>query len=340
MDKRGKILSKKNVDRAFNVMLVFAGILTFEYIVIYMNSNIGTIGNLIFLITTFLFIGFMLIAIIFQVVYLFKEAFSHVSRYKGKQCFEKIEFLYKNLGECNGYYQSIIREINKVYNEDSEIKVIIGKRDLSTLYARKSYLENNMDLHGNMIQTITSVGISGLFALINFKTGRSFFVPILFSALAVVGILLCIVVKYVEKGRGGSYLYNVYEYELKLLNDKINSVYNNLKANADVERVIRMRQVVINALSDLYASWTRRKQTGLKKKMIISMAQEMYELPLVEDINRDDIIWEKKRIHNVDCDFPVIIVDKQCKCLSESYERVEEIINIVLYDRKYNKKHS
>lgn len=336
MNKRGKILNKKNVDRAFSVMMVFAGILIIEYIIMYMNINIGTIGNLIYLITTILFIVGMLVAIILQVAYLFKAAFSHVSRYKGKQCFEKIEFFYKNLGECNGYYQSIIREINKVYNENSEINVMVEKGDLDSLYARKSYLENNMDFHSNIIQVITSCGISGIFALINFKTGHSFLVPILLLVAATVGVVLCGIAKYVEKGRGGSYLYNVYEYELQLLNDKIISAYNNLQANKEIERVIHMRQVVIHTLSDLYTSWTRRRQTGLKKKMLVSMVQEMYELPLVEDINRDNIVWEKKRIHNIDCDFPVIIVDKQCKCLSENYERVEEIINAVLHDRKYS----
>lgn len=330
---RRKIINKKNIDKLFSFMLIFAVILLIELGIFYVKNALGraisTAANAIFIITNILFILGMLIAFVLKGVYFIEEAISHVSRYKGAECFEKIEFLYKNLGECNGYYQSIIREIKQVYKVDSEVQKMADVGDLDSLYARKSYLENGMDFHSNMMQIFTSLGISFIVAFANFTADKGIFLAFCYLILIVVGVLLCCVAKYIEKGRGDSYLYNIYEYELGLLNEKINSAYNNIQANEDIEKIIHMRQTVINALVDLYKSRKKRRKTGLKKKDILNMAQELYKLPLIQDINRDDMIWGKMKIHGIDGYFPIIVEDKQCKCLSQNFERVHEIITII-----------
>lgn len=333
MNKRGKFLNKKNVDRIFYGMMVFTIVLMIEYFVIYLNNSLdipmGIEGNAVFWISAILLIFGMLIACILQVTYLFKEAILHVSRYEGKQCFEKIECLYRNLGDCNGYYQGIIREINQVYKADIEIETMINERDLESLYARKSYLENGLDSHSNIMQVLTSAGVSLIVALANYETGASIALSIFYTMVAVVGVVLCCIAKYIEKGRGGSYLYNTYEYELELLNKKIDLIQYNLETNEAIERIIQMRQVIINTLCDLYSHGKRRRKTGLKKKTLVDMAKEMYDLPLLQDINRNDVVWGKRKIHNVDCFFPAVTENKQIKCLNEHYERVCEIINAI-----------
>lgn len=330
---RRKIINKKNIDKLFFFMLIFAVILLIEFVIIYVRNVLGrhasTTESIINLITSVLFILGMLIACALKGIYFIKEAISHVSRYRGAECFEKIEFLYRNLGECNDYYQGIIREINQVYKVDSEVQKMADEGDLNSLYARKSYLENGMDFHNNTMQILTSLGVSFIVAYANFTMNKGIFLSICYFIVVVVCALLCCVAKYIEKGRGDSYLYNIYEYELGLLNEKINSVYNNIQANEDIEKIIHMRQTVINALIDLCKSRKKRRKTGLRKKDILNMAQELYKLPLIQDINRDDMIWGKMKIHGIDGYFPIIVEDKQCKCLSQNFERVHEIITII-----------
>lgn len=164
-------MNKKNIDKIFYGIMFLSGILAIELIILcgkkFSGKSIGVAENTFYLISTIIYILGILIASILQIVYLFKEASLHVARYHGVQCFKKIDYFYSNLGECNGLYHSIIREINKVYNKDSEVKQLVEEGDLHSLYARKSYLENKLDFHSNIMQIFTAIGVSAVVAFTN-----------------------------------------------------------------------------------------------------------------------------------------------------------------------------
>lgn len=122
-------------------------------------------------------------------------------------------------------------------------------------------------------------------------------------------------------------MYNIYEYELALLNKKIRCVNEKLQANEKKEGILQMRQAIVNDLIDLYQRRSRRKYFGFKRKQdLINKSKELYDFPLVCDLERNDIVWAKRKFHGRDYFFPLIIRDGQYKCLNQNYEDMYKLL--------------
>ncbi len=330
MSKRERIVSEKTVNMMFNFLTFFSILLVIEVVFIfvkkYMNLTVGKNIHIFFNITIILFFIDAIIAAILQIVYWFRQAFAHLSKYQGVKCFESIDFLNRNLVECNEYYSSRIREINRIYYSDLELKNLVEEENLDVLYARKSYLENQLDFYDNTMQVVTAFGISLLVIFIESGIGADAIIIIVCAILTIVGLCLAMIAKYIGKGRGDSYTHNIHEYELELLNNKIHIVNRNLEADEQIEKILEMRQTIINSLSDIYISGKKRRMFKLRKKDIISMSRIMYDLPLLKDLDKTYIVWAKKEIYGRDCFFPLKITNGQYICLNEAYEEVYRIL--------------
>ena len=229
MNKRRKIITKKTCDVMFIISFVFAVVFMLGYlghviIDMYWKNTIGTAGNIVFTILGILFILNALVTICFHSVRWIQNVTVHVKKYQGAKCFEEIDFYTRTLGEYNDYYRSIIFEVNKIYETNQELKQLIDTQNLETLYTRKTYLENNLDFYNNTIQLVAALAISGIVAFAqngviasNLPTSyRTIIIYILF--------FFCFTLRYYTKGQGDSYKYNLYDYELKLLSEKLYSV--------------------------------------------------------------------------------------------------------------------
>ncbi|MBD5450784.1 MAG: hypothetical protein HDR28_11720 [Lachnospiraceae bacterium] len=331
MNKRKKIITKKNANRMFIVAIVFLVIVLLQYLgyfIInkYLGYTLGTVGQIAYIIFGVLFLLSVLVESVFQLAYWFQGVSAHVIKYRGRACFEEIDSFIRNLGECNNYYCGLIFKINEVYETNQELKQLYEEKNLEALYIRKTFLENNLDVYNNLTQHVAALGVSSVVVLA--QTGliaggsqtSGYFI------IAGIVFLLCVALKYIAKGRGDSYTYNVYEYELKLLNENILRVNEQLQANDDIEKVLRLRQAIIDVLINLYNNRKKLKKARVSKKNVDEMYKTLYALPLIQELEEKDVIWAQVDVCGVKKCFPVKIEGGRYKCLTENYEKVYEML--------------
>lgn len=309
------------------ITIVFAVAYTLAVAVdLIMKKILSVNGQLVYIILGVLLLLSVLIAAGLQLICWFQGVSAHVTKYQGVKCFEEIDSYIKNLGEGNNYYCSVIYEINETYKINPELKKLSRENNLEVLYTRKAYLENNLESYSNMVQVVTAFGISALVALAQPEIIVGGWRAFGFLILMVIGLLLCLTLKYVEKGRGDSYIYNLYEYELKLLNKKIQSINKRLQVNEDTKRILQLRHVAINALVNLYSDRKALKKLGQNKKYIEEKYKELSDAPLLQDLEGTDIIWAKKDIGESPVYFPMKIKGGKYQFLNENYKRIYDIL--------------
>lgn len=333
---RKKKINEKTVYTMFCIMMLVSILLIIEAAFLwgreYLGPLVSSYINVIFYITTILFIVVVIITAVMQIAFWLKKAHTHLSQYKGAQCFEHIDFLNRNLGECNEYYRSRIREIKYIYKNDPELQVMVEEADLESLYARKAYLENQLDFFDNVMQIGIALGVSFLVAIIEDSMGMGIISEILFGVFVVVCLCVLMIAKYIGKGRGDSYTYNMHQYEVRLLNKKIHLVNKKLCANEEVIKILEMRQAIVNVLADIYGSRRKRKKYKLKKNEINNMVQILYKLPLLEIGDKVHLIWAKRKIGESKYFFPVRIEKGEYICFNESYQKVDEILQQIVLE--------
>ena len=331
MNKRRKIITKKTGDMMLIILFVFAVVFLFGYlghviIDMYWKDTIGTAGNIVFIILGILFLLNALITIFFQLAHWVQNVTVHVKKYQGAKCFEEIDSYIGTLEEYNDYYRSVIFEVNKIYETNQELKQLIDTQNLETLYTRKTYLENNLDLYNNIIQLVAALAISGIVAFAQGGVIASNLPTSYRTIIICILLFFCFTLRYYTKGQGDSYKYNLYDYELKLLSEKIYSVNKQLRPNEDIEKILHLRQTINNMLINLYKNRKKRSKSKLSQKNIEEMRKTLYELPLLSELAEADIIWAKLNICESEEYFPLIIDAGQYKFLSKSYEKIYEIL--------------
>lgn len=331
---RKKKINEKTIYIMFCIMMSVSMLLIIEAAFLwgreYLDPLVSSYINKAFFITTVLFIVVVSITLVIQIAFWLKKAYSHLSQYKGAKCFENIDFLNRNIGECNEYYRSRIREINHIYKYDTELQNMVEKADLETLYARKAYLENQLDFFDNIMQIMTALGVSILVAIIDESIRKNIILEILLGIFVVICLCVLMIAKYIGKGRGDSYTYNMHQYELRLLNQKIYFVNEKLCANEEIVKTLEMRQAIVNVLAEIYGSRRKRKKYKLKKKAIDNMVQTLYKLPLLEIGDKTHPIWAKIKIYKGEYFFPVRIENGEYICFNENYQKVYEVLQKIV----------
>lgn len=326
MQKKSKITIKKiaNIMNIFTVVFAFAFMLA-PIADLLVKDCMGNNG--VFVIGFgILFILCVLITVTIHTVLWFRSVSGHITKYRGAECFEKIDSYIINLGEGNGYYRSVIYEINEIYKNSPDMEKLTEEKDLEALYERKAYLENNLDFSPNVLQILTAfvVSVVAAFAQPDQMEGGSK-TPVLCIIIAAV-LFLCITFKYAEKGRGNSYIYNLYEYELEMLNKKIQSINDHLNTDKDIQRILQLRHAIIHALVILYKDRKTLWKKGWKKKDIMEKYKQVNEAPLLQGLKKTNIIWETRDICGSRVFFPMKEEGESRQHLNETYKMIDELL--------------
>lgn len=327
MSKINKIFTKKNAKNSLILMIALGIIFTLAHILnsILKNTENARITHAYF-ISSLLFLLSILIALGFQFARWIQKVYSHVTKYSGAKCFEKIDSYLRNLGECNSYYASILCELNAIYKTDPELEQLIKEKDLETLYGRKAYLENNLDYINNMVGVFAAFGISLAAVLaqsgVTNNGGFSFGCSILSGVI----LFLCVTLKYVVKGSEGSYIYSLHEYELELLNSKILSVNKQLHATSDNEMTLQFYHAIINMLVSLYSDRHTLKNLKLRKKDVVGLYKEFCNTDQLQKLEKPDIIWGKIEQCSSIIYFPLKIEREKYQYLNETHKKIYEIL--------------
>lgn len=331
MSKRDKFINKKSVQMALNVTTFMAFVMLIigllyhicdKYFKHYLY-NIDIIGRNIFLASGLSFLVMLLVTIALWGIYVFRQFFLHVGKYQGEKCFESIDFFADNLEECNEYYRDRIRVVDRVYKSDPELKKLVQDKKLDSLYTRKAYLENKLDVLDNSMQIAIALGISAVIAIAQAGIDSS---ELGYIIIAFALIVICFIIKYSRKGKGDSYNYNIYEHELELLKEKISLVYKNLEIDEGGERILKRRKEIINLLADLY--WNEKKYR-FKRRKFISTSQALYGLPILQDLQDAEVAWARINVCRSKVSFPLVIEDGEYKFVNEYYEKVYKMLQML-----------
>lgn len=328
MNKRDKFINKKSVQMTLNVSTFMAFVMLIVGLLYHICDkyfknyvyNIDIIARNIFLAFGFSFLLMLLVTMVLWGIYVFRQFFLHVGKYQGEKCFESIDFFADNLEECNEYYKDRIRVVDRVYKNDPELRKLVQDKKLDSLYTRKAYLENKLDVLDNSMQIAIALGISAVVAIAQAGINSS---ELGYIIIAFVLIVICFIIKYSTKGKGDSYNYNIYEHELELLKEKISFVYKNLEIDESGEKILKRRKEIINLLTDLYVNG---KKYRFKRRKLISMAQALYGLPILQDLQEAEVAWARINVCGAKVFYPLVIEDGEYKFVNENYEKVYKML--------------
>lgn len=206
----------------------------------------------------------------------------------GIECFEKIDALksFWNNDKSNNYKRQI-SYINYCYSKDGPVGKLIDEGNLADLYIRKDFLNSQMNFSSEIFEWALGSFSTIVFSLfLNDSTINQFIInnPILkdFRLIFVYIIPLIlyffyiICLRYGEKKEFKSYKKFVNEYELKLLDKAMESIYNKCEMKCEDENLLFTQQYVLKYLINLHGKFF----TGINKKKEIEA-----DIDCVENLN-------------------------------------------------------
>lgn len=261
----------------------------------------------------------------------------------GIECFEKIDALksFWNNDKSNNYKRQI-SYINYCYSKDGPVGKLIDEGNLADLYIRKDFLNSQMNFSSEIFEWALGSFSTIVFSLfLNDSTINQFIInnPILkdFRLIFVYIIPLIlyffyiICLRYGEKKEFKSYKKFVNEYELKLLDKAIESIYNKCEMKCEDENLLFTQQYVLKYLINLRGKFF----TGINKKKEIEADIDCVEnLNLFVDdyssfkIKEYDFIDTKKVDERINLKKIYILYEKDNdkKFANEDFEKLFDII--------------
>lgn len=197
----------------------------------------------------------------------------------GIECFEKIDALksFWNNDKSNNYKRQI-SYINYCYSKDGPVGKLIDEGNLADLYIRKDFLNSKMNFSSEIFGWAFGGFSTIVFSLfLNDSTINQFIInhPILkdFRLIFVYIIPLIlyffyiICLRYGEKKEFKSYKNFVNEYELKLLDKAIESIYNKCEMKCEYENLLFTQQYVLKYLINLRGNFFTGTDINKKKEI-------------------------------------------------------------------------
>lgn len=208
----------------------------------------------------------------------------------GVECFEKIDALksFWNNDKSNNYKRQI-SYINYCYSKDGPVGKLIDEGNLADLYIRKDFLNSKINFSSEIFEWALGSFSTIVFSLfLNDSTINQFILnyPILknfrFIFVYIIPLILyffyIIFLRYGEKKEFKSYKNFVNEYELKLLDKAIESIYNKCEMKCEDENLLFTQQYVLKYLINLRGNFFTG--TGINKKKEIEA-----DIDCVENLN-------------------------------------------------------
>ena len=217
-----------------------------------------------------------------------------------------------------------LRVINFYYRSKGEVDNLIEKRKLFRLFARRDFLQTRAHLFDDLITFFYSLIISIIASIMFNEMEKSTIVSIINVLLTIICFFVVVLLKYVKRGQDGSYSYQVEEYELSLLNKKIELLENSLiLSQADFD-VIKTKHTVISTLKRL-----RKKTRSRKKRRDFSDAIDQVEGLNLSLDNYSNYVKEKYNIDGKEI-FMYYRINNNTKekrlCATGEYKCLEKII--------------
>lgn len=189
------------------------------------------------------------------------------------ECFNRINKLVKGWKNSNLDFEQAIMYINHSYT-DGEVKTLINQKDIYNLYERKDMLLINLSFDDDTTQIVTSLFVSIMASLLAMTIEPEY---VIISLVIFIGffcmLIYVIFLKYLKRGQSGSYINFLYEYELKLLDEAIHSIEENLKAEPENVPFIETRHNVLNVL--YRKSRKAKRKTKLKIENDIAIVKQL-----------------------------------------------------------------
>ena len=169
-----------------------------------------------------------------------------------KEYFERLDYMREHWGEPNTFFKKRIGSIKYFYDRP-EIQELVENGRLDILYDRHSELMNRFALNKNLVaiaQGIASSVIYAIFAAIvnHLLTDENSFSAQLMVVIGIIGIFASIIaatnLENIWKGQGGSFVYELDTYELKILEEKIAEIEERIDMNEAEFELERTRSVL------------------------------------------------------------------------------------------------
>lgn len=237
--------------------------------VVLMNPNLSelglaicrlfvSIGSIIWLLATIL-VGF--ISLITRSVHNIKKCDDEI--------FEEIDKYRRRWGERNDHYIMYIQKINFLYRENGEVEKLVLNKEIDRLYKRYDFLDVQNNLYEVLMTAMSSMGISVLASILcTITQDENEFVIGVVLVLTVLSFFVIILYRYNEKGQMGSFDHCIYEYEKKLLMEKIEKLERSLTVDEEEIDILETKHIIINALIDKIS---KKKSKKNKKQMEVDI---------------------------------------------------------------------
>ncbi|SDB54451.1 hypothetical protein SAMN02910298_02790 [Pseudobutyrivibrio sp. YE44] len=227
----------------------------------------------------------MVVCIVFIIGGIISAIISATKNYKGidEPVFRQIDMFLKTWNETNNSYLRMIVVINAAYGESGEIQQYIADGRLDVLFQRKNDLENSINGPVHEKDDIAAWFISLIAAVFYEKIINENSNDVKTVAWVIFIILIFAVIlfrRYLSKGHGNSYKYNIREYELKLLEKKIdNMMSETIATNMDyIENQQRTISVLIDKALHCHNN-KKREQIVSDINLIDSLPLDLHEFP-------------------------------------------------------------
>lgn len=177
------------------------------------------------------------------------------------ELFEKIDQHKKCWGEDKQYYIKQIQIINLYYKKGGKVDDLVENKEIERLYARAAFLSVQNSLYNDMITYFYSLAISVIASFVcQMIECESVLLMFAWMVTILISFFGIIILRYTEKGQAGSYRYYIDEYERNLLLKKIMKLEKKITITSDDEKILEMKQVVINELIRLRLKKKLKKQ--------------------------------------------------------------------------------
>lgn len=204
-----------------------------------------------------------------------------------------IKLVLHNINECNdplfktidkyrlywkeekGYYRRQLQIINLYYKEGGEVDKLVKNEEIERLYERYDFLKEKSAFFEYIVTCASSLIISVIASFVYSMISEEKNILVILGVIILVIMLFGSVLffRYAERGQMGSYKYMLYEYESKLLQQKIEKLSNKLVFSPENEKIIKMQNMVLKELIKIKDGEKDRKKKKVVEKDIVEISK-------------------------------------------------------------------
>lgn len=254
-----------------------------------------------------------------QVIKFFIEALRSM-RSCGDVLFDELDEYKQHCGESKEHYQDVIQAISCYYSAKGKVETIVGN-DLLRLFNRAEFLRREIRTGEHLITCITSVGLSVAASLLFAMEFKNESVELLNMIIGFLVFFAMLLVPYNKIIKGDSN--EIYNYELKLLEEKIVKAEEMLCHSNINEEIISTKKNVLNVLGDKYVT-----VLGRKNKVLLDDIRCIEKL----DLHVDNVDEYKKMSFTIGKTkrAGILLFNKEDQLVNEQYKKLYSVL------RKYD----